>query len=93
MVAIAAFVVGVSLLVAAVIMCTACAPDPAVVQDQADIAAWTADDGVCVRNGHTRAEIDACRDAMRAYYCGADGGVLVATGACAHVVLSDGARP
>lgn len=70
-----------------------CAPSTALVQGEAQLGAWTADDGVCVQGGTTRAEIDACRDSMRRFFCGADGGVMVDSGACANVTLSTGGRP
>jgi hypothetical protein len=65
-------------------------PTPA---QQADLAAWTADDGVCVTNSSTRAQADACRDNMRRVFCSADGGLLADSGACKNVRLSNGADP
>ena len=68
-----------------------CGAGPTAAQ-QADVAAWTADDGVCIANAKTRAQADACRDQMRHLFCG-DGGLLAGSGGCAHVLLSDGGQP
>lgn len=69
--------------------CGSSMPSP---EQQGALAAWTADDGVCIANAQTRAQADACRDSMRVAFCG-DGGLLADSGACAHVVLSNGGRP
>jgi hypothetical protein len=70
--------------------CASGLPTPA---QQADLGAWTADDGVCVATATNRAQADACRDSMRRVFCGADGGLLADSGSCVDVRLSDGGKP
>ena len=41
------------------LLVAACGAAPTPVQ-QADVAAWTADDGICVQSSSTRAQADDC---------------------------------
>jgi len=65
-----------------------CGAAPTPVQE-ADVAAWTADDGMCIKSSSTRAQADDCRDSIRIAFCGSQG-LLKDAGACINVHLSDG---
>ena len=56
---------------------------------QADIAAFAAEDNACVTDNSLRATIDACKDAVRARWCGVNG-QLYDAGACTYSAPSDG---
>lgn len=62
-------------------------------QQQVQEADWSALDAFCIKNGATRGDIDACRDGLRESFCAPDGGIFADSGACVHVLLSNGLRP
>ena len=79
------------LLVAGAVMlaCGAGTPTPA---QQFDEGLWTAGDAKCLATGATRADVDACRDALRVAACGPGGSFADAGNACQDVRLSDGGK-
>ncbi len=76
-------------LVLAALYACASAPTPA---QQLDEGLWTAGDAKCIATGATRADVDACRDALRVAACGPGGSFADAGNACQDVRLSDGGK-
>lgn len=60
--------------------CGAGTPTPL---EQAEVVDDGASQMTCVQVGQSRAAIDACRNAVKAYWCG-DGGPLHEAGACTY---------
>jgi len=72
-----------------IVSCSASTPTP---MQQADVAQFSGQQGACVAQYSTKADIDACRDRVKSFWC-ADGGALREAGACDSVKLSDGGAP
>ena len=74
------------------VVLAACGASAPTVQQQIDQGFWTANDAVCLRNALTKVDADKCADQQRILECG-DGGLLISSGACGDVRLSDGGLP
>lgn len=65
----------------AVLACGAGTPTPL---EQQEVGQDLKSEAVCIVQGATRADIDGCRNAIKAYWCGRDGGALHVAGACTY---------
>lgn len=61
--------------------CGAATPTPL---EQQEVGQDLKSEAACIVQGATRADIDGCRNAVKAYWCGKDGGALHVAGACTY---------
>lgn len=75
-----AYAIGLVLFSIGVACCGSGTPTPV---EQAEVAAYGSTQVICSQTSATTAAADACRNAVKAFWCG-DGGALREAGACAY---------